>query len=699
MDLVVHEAEKEHLGLIPSLFWLRTAVSDFCDEPIGETGNPDSKTRAFYRKYASDMAERYKNSPAVWGWEIGNEYMLGADLPKLNHLPAPKAGSNEPRTAADKIFRPMILDLYEEVYRAIRAIDPDRIIVTGDSLTREAAWYNHYKDDWGLDTRKQWLEMFAADTPDCFNAVSIHLYPEHDKRYFQGEKVSIEEVVSAAVRNARKRNKPVWCGEFGAAACGDGERQMALRMFRIIRENQIELSALWNFVPNGEFQRDADVSPSNDRAWMLSEIKEFNQCMEETAACSAEQEQTVPDICGLPSWTTQTVRPFEDGDRVVFIGDSITHWGPYAYTVAAFYQTRFPGKDIRFFYKGMGGYTAGQWLQHVDELTVNHPTVATVMLGMNDSGYDDPWKLPEEKRNEALGKLAGQYRANMDELISRLRSSGVRRIILILSSPYDETRIIPDNPPLAGKNQFMRDVLGKYLLEKSRELGEPLMDFNTPLLQINQTAQAGNPAFSIADKGDRIHPVKAGQAVMAWLFLAYQGLNAPVSETVIHAQRPPVVQTENCTVSGLQSTDATLSWTSLENALPFPGGVCANPGILKRDDWAMPFYRQFEEKLNTELLQVTGLPAGVYELRIDDLSVGKYSCEELQSGVNLAENVNTPQYRQAASVNQWHAEEKEYPPDSAYGYWMFKWNSDKTLDLIRKELQPVPHCYRLVRVP
>ena len=252
--------------MIPSLFWLRTAVGDWCGEPLGKLGDPQSKTRAFYRKYAADMAARYKDSSAIWGWEIGNEYMLGADLPKLNHLPKPKTGSNEPRTVEDKIFRSMVIGVYMDVYSAIRAIDPDRIVVTGDSLTREAAWYNHYGDEWGLDTRDQWLEMFSADTPDCFEVVSIHLYPEHDKRYFKGENARIEDLVAAAVRNARGRGKPVWCGEFGAAACGDGEREMVLRMFRSIKDGEIELSALWSSVPKGIFQEEMDVKSGNHRA-------------------------------------------------------------------------------------------------------------------------------------------------------------------------------------------------------------------------------------------------------------------------------------------------------------------------------------------------------------------------------------------------------------------------------------------------
>lgn len=277
MDLIVREAEKQNLGLIPSLFWWNAAVGDWCEEPLGEMGNPQSKTRAFYRKYATEFVNRYKDSPAIWGWEIGNEYLLGADLPKLNHLPPPRPGSKQPRTAADKLTRPMIVDLYQDLHSTIRSIDPHRIIVTGDAMMRNAAWHNRHRDDWGLDTREQSLEMFTADTPKSFSVASIHLYPGEDGEYFKDEKVSLEELVKTVVQEAHRHGRVVWCGEFGAAASGEAEREMVERMFQAIKQTGIELSALWNFVPFGEFQRGVDIKPDNERAWMLSEIQKFNK--------------------------------------------------------------------------------------------------------------------------------------------------------------------------------------------------------------------------------------------------------------------------------------------------------------------------------------------------------------------------------------------------------------------------------------
>lgn len=277
LDRIVHEAEEQGLGLIPSLFWFVVSVPDYLDEPLSALGDDQSRSRAFIRRYTADVVTRYKNSPAIFGWELGNEYMLFADLPKLDHLPAPKAGTKTPRTAADKLTRSMLLDLYEDFYRTVRMIDSERIIVTGDSITRSHAWHNHHEDRWALDTREQWLECFAADTPDCFEVTSFHLYEEADGSYFNGEKPPLGDVVAAAVDVSRKNNRIVWCGELGMPGTDDHARDVFFRMMQAVEENGIALSAIWNFIPSGRYQPDWDILPDNDRTCMLDAVRKLNE--------------------------------------------------------------------------------------------------------------------------------------------------------------------------------------------------------------------------------------------------------------------------------------------------------------------------------------------------------------------------------------------------------------------------------------
>ena len=277
LDMVLKKAEDVKLGLIPSLFWFVVSVPDLMNEPLSELGNKNSRSREFIRKYTTDFVTRYKNSPAIYGWELGNEYLLAADLPQLNHLPQKKAGSDQPRTAADKLFRPVLYDLYQEFYQTVRAIDPHRIIVTGDSIARAHAWHNRNQDAWGQDSRDQWLRQFRADTPECYETVSFHLYDEADEKYFSGENLTIEKFVEAVVKDCRRNNKAVWCGELGMPGYDKNAEKMFFRMLNSVEKNGIDISAIWNFIPSGKYQGDWDILPSGERSYMLEAVKKLNE--------------------------------------------------------------------------------------------------------------------------------------------------------------------------------------------------------------------------------------------------------------------------------------------------------------------------------------------------------------------------------------------------------------------------------------
>lgn len=150
----------------------------------------------------SDKNERqiiHEEAPGRSGWQIGNEYLLGADLPGLAHPQVPRPESQNPRMAADKFTLPMMLDLYRDLHRTIREIVPYRMIATGDAMPSKGAWNNRHRDDGGIDTRQQWLEMFTADTPEVFSVSSDHSYPENSG-YFKGEQVGLEELLREVAR-------------------------------------------------------------------------------------------------------------------------------------------------------------------------------------------------------------------------------------------------------------------------------------------------------------------------------------------------------------------------------------------------------------------------------------------------------------------------------------------------------------------
>jgi endoglucanase len=332
-------------------------------------------------------------------------------------------------------------------------------------------------------------------------------------------------------------------------------------------------------------------------------------------------------------------KPFEDGDRVCFVGDSITHGGLYHGYVQLFYTTRFPERNIQFFNCGISGDSAGGATNRFPwDIGANRPTVATIMLGMNDVnrglyGKDNPDQANLKSRQNAIDG----HVANMRKLSEQLRDAGCR-LIYITPSIYDQTSKM-SNENLFGVNDAL-GICGDHARKLAAEFGGSVVDFHGAMGRINAEYQKADPKGTIVG-GDRVHPGPMGHLVMAYTFLKAQGLCPYVSKTVIDAADLKVVESLNCTVEDVSATAGTLSFTSLEKALPFP-----TPRGAEKALELVPFVQD----LNQEVLTVKGLSPGEYELAIDDAPVGKYSAGQLAAGINLAENTNTPQYKQAAKV-------------------------------------------------
>lgn len=138
---------------------------------------------------------------------------------------------------------------------------------------------------------------------------------------------------------------------------------------------------------------------------------------------------------------------------------------------------------------------------------------------------------------------------------------------------------------------------------------------------------------------------------MAYLFLKAQGMaGMKVAEVSIDAKKQKLEIAENCEVSQLESDVNMLSFNYLAKALPYPldtisrgwGNRKSQADALK----VIPFMKEFDQ----ELLKVSGLQQGNYQLKIDGQLISTFSSDDLQNGINLAKFPNTPQYRQASTI-------------------------------------------------
>ncbi|XID91358.1 cellulase family glycosylhydrolase [Paenibacillaceae bacterium WGS1546] len=283
LDRFVEDAERMGLGLIPSLFWHHSTIPDLMKEPRNRWGDPGSRTISFMKQYVSEFAGRYAHSPAIWGWEFGNEYNLEQDLPNARDCRppiVPHMGTSETRTAEDDLTSGMLDVAYRLFAEEVRGFDSHRILVSGNSIPRATAWNQRCHLSFIQDTETQFQEALALENPDPFDVLSAHYYLNEGQRFGAGQ--DTDKIMELMQQAARALGKPLFVGEFGVSdKMEDGSvdhergRRLFADMVDSLKRADVPLSALWvyDYAP----QTETTVTGANKRAYQLEMLQQWNE--------------------------------------------------------------------------------------------------------------------------------------------------------------------------------------------------------------------------------------------------------------------------------------------------------------------------------------------------------------------------------------------------------------------------------------
>ncbi|WP_158563324.1 cellulase family glycosylhydrolase [Chitinophaga silvatica] len=284
LDEFVKSAEEIGIGLIPSLCWNFTTIPDLVKEPVGQWGNPKSKTIAFMRQYVKEIVSRYKQSPAIWGWEFGNEYNLVIDLPgDTINLPqvAVNVGTPATRSKADKLSTADLQTALGIFGKTIRSLDKHRIIISGNSIPRASAFHLHNNKNWEKDSRAEFQQMLDLQNPSPINTLSIHHYPDNENEYFNGSPASLKDIIAESMKASFLYKKPLFIGEFGAQEKLLGVEEAKKKYMELIEGiavYNVPLSAMWvfDYTPH-DTENGINVNPATGaRDYMIKAISELN---------------------------------------------------------------------------------------------------------------------------------------------------------------------------------------------------------------------------------------------------------------------------------------------------------------------------------------------------------------------------------------------------------------------------------------
>jgi hypothetical protein len=179
---------------------------------------------------------------------------------------------------------------------------------------------------------------------------------------------------------------------------------------------------------------------------------------------------------------------------------------------------------------------------------------------------------------------------------------------------------------LTGYNQTLEKFSAgvKEIADKNDGL---FVDQFHPYLTVLDKARADSSKYNRITAGDAVHPGPPGQALMAASIL--KGLHFPAlvaSVEIDAAGKSKEATAKNCSVSDLVIKESGITFSQLDQALPFFPPEAAP--ILK---WS-----PIHDELNDYRLKVTGLADGTYEVRLGGKKVAEFSAAKLAVGVNLA---------------------------------------------------------------
>ena len=237
---------------------------------------------------------------------------------------------------------------------------------------------------------------------------------------------------------------------------------------------------------------------------------------------------------------------FEPGQKVLFIGDSITDCGRrteptapygngYVHLARAFLLARYPALGLTIVNRGIGGNTVrdldARWRQDVID---EQPDWLSVKIGINDV-----WRTVSNRLDEAVRQE--EYEATYRRLLDQATHETSARLILmepyVIAPPIDgdpseasgmtltdvqrlypdlRQRGVDDGPEFDGAMMHFRAVMDRYIdivLRLAKEYDALLVRTQAAFDQ----ALTGQPPKFWAP--DRVHPGAPGHAVIAraWL--------------------------------------------------------------------------------------------------------------------------------------------------------------------------------------
>ena len=220
---------------------------------------------------------------------------------------------------------------------------------------------------------------------------------------------------------------------------------------------------------------------------------------------------TILAVLGISATSVRAEIPVKSGEKVAFLGDSITQQGQgsvggYVQLVGSGLAAN--GVKIEIIGAGISGHKSNDMLARLEkDVLSKKPQWMTLSCGVNDVWHG------------AKGVPLDEYKKNITEIVDKAQTAGVK-VVVLTSTMIREDAANDENKKLAGYNDFLRTLA----VEKKCLLADLNAEMQTALAAAMKAG--AKPANGNYLTADGVHMNAAGNQMMATGVLKGFGLDA-----------------------------------------------------------------------------------------------------------------------------------------------------------------------------
>jgi lysophospholipase L1-like esterase len=207
------------------------------------------------------------------------------------------------------------------------------------------------------------------------------------------------------------------------------------------------------------------------------------------------------------------------GDRIVFLGDSITQGGGgpkgYITLVKNTLDEKRHDLGIEVFNAGISGNKVPDLQRRLEkDVLEKKPTIVFIYIGINDV-----WHWKKQPNGEMVGGTPkDKYEAGLKEIIGKIKAAGAR---VILCTPS----VIGEKPDGSNERDAMLEEYAEISRKVAAETGTQLLDLRKAFLAYEKIHNKENKHAGVLT-GDGVHLNDAGNKFVATGMLQALGINA-----------------------------------------------------------------------------------------------------------------------------------------------------------------------------